>query len=303
LVRQIEHPRVPSDWMGVDGFGGRGFGGMRVATSVMNGNRVVSVEDPTGRRSVTIREGMNGIDMTVTGVEDGEPVTVRFHARSAADLRAQDADAYRVYQRWAGTGARPFVRGVPLVPPRQQPFRLAVPAEPILRPPADDLFNLEARVGRQLQQAKVDPQQRREVTNLLQQLQQIQTEGQAQAAGDLDKQIRRYNALSDALRDKLRELKLPDPGDALPPPASSRLGVSVGAGGGADDGLTVSRVVPDSRGARIGLKDGDVIHAVNGKAVADTTALRRAVTDAKEPLVLEVVRDGQPITLREKPAK
>ena len=320
LVRDIERPKVPADWLGDDGFGGRGFGGTNVTTSTINGISRVTVQDHTGRRKVIIVTGPMGIDLAVTGIDDaGRPVTARFHARNAEQLRDQDPDAYRVYQRWAAGRNGAVMRGRRLiVPPGRGQFRVeALPQvmpevrvralpEPMLRPPADDLVNLEARVVRELQKADVPADQQRDVRDLLRRLQELQAEGQAIAPADWNKQILRYNQLSDALRDRLRDLKLPDPGDALPPPATSRLGISVAAGdpgiaGRADEGLLVARVMPDSRGERLGLREGDVIRSVNGKAVADTTALRRAVTEAKDPLVMEITRDAEARTLREKP--
>lgn len=310
LVRQIERPRVPADWLGPDGFGGRGFGGTQITTSVIRGNRVVRVEDGTGRRKIVIREGPQGIEMTVTGAKNGQDVTAQFRAASAAELAEQDPEAYRVYQRWARNGPAPFMRGRRLIAPPaaiRREFRVAAaPPELIFRPPADDIEALEARILRQLREANVADEQQRAVRDLLKQLRRIQAEGPAAAQPQWNQQIQRYNGLSDALREKLAELKLPDPGESLPPPAKARLGISVGAGplivpGGVEEGLTVSRVVPDSRGERIGIKDGDVIRTVNGKAVPDTQALRRAVTEATDPLVIEVVRGGKPHTLREKP--
>jgi S1-C subfamily serine protease len=64
----------------------------------------------------------------------------------------------------------------------------------------------------------------------------------------------------------------------------------------------VHRVVPDSRAQRIGLKEGDVIRTVNARTVADAGALRRAVSEAQGPLVIEVVRRARPETVREKAA-
>ena len=65
----------------------------------------------------------------------------------------------------------------------------------------------------------------------------------------------------------------------------------------------MTRVTADSRGAKLGLKEGDVIRSVNGKETADTAALRRAVTEADGPLVVVVERavEGE-VTLREEPA-
>lgn len=311
LVRQIERPRVPRDWLGPDGFGGRGFGAMHVSTFTVRGTRLIKVRDGGGVRKVTISEGPGGIELTVAGLDAGKEVTATFRARTPAELAEQDADAYRIYQRWANNGGAQVFRGprlgrpAPLIRPQ---FLPAPPPDPVLRPPADDLVALEAALLRQLQEAKVPADQRQTVQNLVDAMQNLQAEGRALDPAEWDEQIRKYNALSDALRQKLADLKLPDPGGALPPPAKSRLGVSVSEArvdgmdlGGGENAVVVRRVIAGSRGDKLGLKEGDVILKVNGKAVPDTAALRRSVSEGNAPLVIDVTRGGAAATLREKP--
>jgi serine protease Do len=65
------------------------------------------------------------------------------------------------------------------------------------------------------------------------------------------------------------------------------------------DGALVSEVKPDAPAAKAGLKEGDVITAINGEPVKDANALTFAVT-ANRPgtkLTLEVLRDGKTKTL------
>ena len=164
------------------------------------------------------------------------------------------------------------------------------------RPPADDLLELEGRIRRQMRSADVDAAHQDAVLEAMRMLRDIQAQGRMVAPDDIEAQIRRYNALSDAVRQKLEDLNLPGPGDALPPPARARLGISVAApeaidAPGAAGGVLVTLVMPGGRGDKLGLKPGDVIRRVNGKSVDDAAALRRTLTDTKDPLVLDVQRE------------
>jgi serine protease Do len=64
-------------------------------------------------------------------------------------------------------------------------------------------------------------------------------------------------------------------------------------------GAIVSQVTPDSPASRAGLKTGDVIRTLNGKEVADSSALQVAVSEMTPGTSLElgVIRDGKPETL------
>jgi hypothetical protein len=316
LLRQLERPRIPAGWFGQFNFGLR-------RESNFAGSRTIEVEQP-GRR-LTIREGPGGIELNVRGNDDGHDVNVTVRARDLDELRRQDPDAYELYERVAGARSNLNLRGrrlvVPAVPGPQRPLPVPVPVQPpragarllplappegIARPPADDLMQLEARLRRQMQAAGVAPAEQEAVLQALQMLREIQDRGRLATPEDLEAQVKKYNALSDALRQKLEELKLPGPGDALPPPARARRGVSVappGAPGAADEGVLVRMVMPQSRGEKVGLLGGDVIRKVNGKPVTDAAALRRELTELKEPLVLDVKRGGEDLVLREKAAK
>ena len=332
LLRQIERPRIPGGWFG-------DFSNWRRRESLRNGSRVVEVIDG-GNRRVTIAEGPAGIDMHVTGIDNGEGVNVSVRARDADDLRRQDPDAYSIYERVMGArpnlqlrGRRLLVPPVPMPPvpvppqmrrpgmfPEPMPMPQPVPVPPgralppavrllplapeggLLRRPADDLLNLEGRIRQQMRGAGVADAEQQAVLEALRMLREIQAKGQVGPPQDPEAQIKKYNALSDALRKKLEDLKLPGPGDALPPPARARLGVSVATPepGAAPGGVLVTGVSPGARGERLGLRPGDVIRRVSGQAVDDPGMLRRVLTDTKDPVVLDVVRDGEPLVLTEK---
>ena len=92
----------------------------------------------------------------------------------------------------------------------------------------------------------------------------------------------------------------------------SRLGVSaeevsgqLAAYFGVESGVLVRQVDENSAAAKAGVKAGDVITAVNGKAVKDAADLRRQISDATEDdakdakeVTLSVTRDKKPITLK-----
>jgi S1-C subfamily serine protease len=128
-----------------------------------------------------------------------------------------------------------------------------------------------------------------------------------QTAGDIGddevtrlRRMRTYNDKSDELRKLFADLKLPDPGPALPPPAQSRLGITIEGEG--PDGVIVGKVLEGSRGARAGLKSGDRIISANGKAVKSAVDLRKLVS-GPDKLEITVTRDGAERILEEKPAK
>jgi serine protease DegQ len=66
---------------------------------------------------------------------------------------------------------------------------------------------------------------------------------------------------------------------------------------GVDRGALVTGVEPDSAAARAGVKAGDVVVALNGAPIADSTELRNRIglTRADETVKLGIRRDGLPI--------
>jgi membrane-associated protease RseP (regulator of RpoE activity) len=69
---------------------------------------------------------------------------------------------------------------------------------------------------------------------------------------------------------------------------------------GTSNGVLVNSVEKDSPAAKAGLKAGDVVTAVNGRAVSDPAALIDAVRDADDgaTLSIDIVRDKKPQSLK-----
>lgn len=298
IVRSLEQHHLP----GRPRLHGRSS---HLVVSVINGHRTLDIDD--AGRQIKIAQGQGGIVMTVTGEIDGRPVTETYKAHDADDLQAKDPEAYALYKKWSSSGGLeedlldPFMmRGNVLLPP-VAPLppgagRLFLIQPPILQG-GDDLIDLRMKLKDEMAQAHLTPEQRRQVTDRLDQLEQAR---RPDGADDPDQHIARYNAASDALRKTISDLNLPNPGDALPPPEGARLGISAPGDAGPEGGILVSHVLPHSRAERIGLQEGDFIRGINDQPVHAVKELRRIVSEHSKGLVFEITRDGQQMKLREK---
>jgi S1-C subfamily serine protease len=111
--------------------------------------------------------------------------------------------------------------------------------------------------------------------------------------------MEKYTQQCDAFRKVLEAHKL-DPGELLPPPAKTRLGVSIATNGVS---LTVQRLAENSRAERIGLQAGDEIRKVNGKDVGTVAELRLLIGEKEKGMTLDITRDGRDMRLEEKDEK
>jgi serine protease Do len=92
--------------------------------------------------------------------------------------------------------------------------------------------------------------------------------------------------------------------DVTEPDLASRLGLRQG-----EHGVLVTRVFGDTPGSKAGLKDGDVITALDGKTISNSRELQMAI--ARQPVgktvVVQALRDGQAktlqVTIEEQPHK
>jgi hypothetical protein len=298
IVRVLEYRPIPGRPR-MHGFARQ----RRVSYRLENGRRSVDVDD-LGRR-IKISQGDDGIVMTITGETDGAPDTEVYRARTPEQLQADNAEAYAVYQRYAqaaGAEADGQFQGNVIIQrngqlilvPRFQPAPIAVPRG------GDDLTGLRDRLDDAMNKSNLPPVQRARVHNAIDQIQQSGSFDPAATPLDgEDDQIARYDKACDDLRKLTQDLHLPDPGEALPPPKSARLGVNV-TPEPLSNAIVVAHVLPHSRAERIGLQDDDVIHKINGKPVADVKELRRLVTENPKNLVIDVTRDGRDMKLQEK---
>jgi hypothetical protein len=292
LVRRLEIRPVPGPDPAFNGANLRGLGLRpgRVSMSVVDGARVIEVND--AGRDIRITDGPDGIAMTVTGFIDGQQVTEEYGAPDAAQLQEEAPDAYALYEQWVDGGGRRFiVRGNGRIQVQGGGIVLnggIGGGAPVGIP--DELDLLRSRLEKQMGENGLKPAQRDEVNKALDELVRARTDRLPNTGMD------KYVEQCDEFRKVIDAHKL-DAGDLLPPPAKTRLGVSLLPGGGL---LEVKVVSEGSRAERLGLKAGDVIRKVDGKDVATVLELRKVVGAKEKGLVIEVTRDGEELKLTEK---
>jgi hypothetical protein len=287
LVKRIAVRPLPK---GVPGGANALMGRARMqVTAGDDDSRVIRVTE--GGREVEIREGPDGITMNVRGLVDGQPGSEEYTAGSAEQLKEDNPEAYEVYARWTGAvGPDVIFRG-------RFGNRVVLNGGLLLPPVPDEIDQLRTRLAAQMAEKKLKEADRETVAGALDKL--------AEARLDLVGGMEKYSDQCDALRKTLEQLKL-DPGELLPPPARTRLGVSISTGEGR---MFVQKVGENSRAARIGIQPGDLIRRVDGQDVENVGELRKLVGAKEQGLVVEITRAGEDMKLVEpapattKPAK
>ena len=265
----------------------------RLRVTVNNdGNRVLNITE--GGRDIQISENADGIVMSVTGLVDGQRATEEYTAKDLEQLKADNPPAAALYERWAGAGRGGNlimggiqIRGGGVVQFNQINQLNLQPVVP------DEIDQLRASLDKQMRDAKLKDADRDEINKGLEQL----TDARANSgiATGMDK----YSDQCDEFRKTLAKYKL-DAGELLPPPAKTRLGVSIST---EPMGLFVQRVGEKSRAERIGLKPGDQIKKVDGKEITNIADLRKAAGAKEKGLIIEISREGTDVKLEEKEAK
>lgn len=274
IIKRIETPGLPGGPVNLD------IRAMRVRTSMVNGRRVLDVVEQN--REFRIEVGPDGsISMSVTGMLDGQQVTQEIAAATSEQLKNENPEAYKLFERWVGNGPGFVIRGPMVIGPGIAPAQI-MPARVV----PDELDLLRAKLDKQMRENEAKQADRDAVEKALDEL------AQSRADGDMEK----YSGTADEVRKVLEQHKL-DPGQLLPPPANARLGVSVSDAG---NGLVVGRIAEKSRAEKIGLKSGDVIRKVDGKEVASVSELRKLVSENVKNLTVEITREGEGVTLKEK---
>jgi hypothetical protein len=97
LIRKAER-RLPPAAPARDGIAHR----QNVRVSMVNGQRTVDVDD--NGYKISIRQGVEGIVMEVTGVEDGKPVTETYKAKDADELKKENPEAFALYDKYNNGG-------------------------------------------------------------------------------------------------------------------------------------------------------------------------------------------------------
>ena len=311
LINELQRPPIPTDVPQPPIPGNGGIYPFRYRQEEHNGVRTVDASE--NGRSIHIERYPTSVIMTINGTIAGQPATRTYRFRELADLKAANPEAYSLYTAYIqndnklGDGVQAQVhiqlQGGGFVqvirPPMGGAIMPVIPLPPIMvQAPVDhdELDQLEQKLLDQMRQQHIPPPQQDKVTGLLRELRLSRPSVIDPAR--IEQQMREYNDRSDQLRKELADLKLPDPGNALPPDSRSRLGISTNED--VRDGLIVSHVLPGSRAANMGIHEGDIIQKVNGLPIGTSQELRRLVSDNAKGLVVEGMRGAQPFKVEEK---
>lgn len=276
LARRLKVPRIPGGPLRI-------IRGARTTAHSLReiGNTIEFYEDG---RHIVVAQGAGSIEVTVAQTLNGKTERQTYRAADSEQLRREMPHVHEVYER-AVELAREFQVG------RNAGGFIFDRARLPLPQPLDALTNL---VEDRMERKGVAEAQRQQVRRLIERTKLMSPMGAVVAGPQNEEELAAFFSQSDLLREKLVELGLPDGEDALPPRRAARLGVQLQQGD-----LTVSTVAPNERGSRMGLRQGDVIEKLNGKQVSSVTELREALAEAKGPIVIEAMREGKPLVLKE----
>jgi hypothetical protein len=302
LIHSFEHHPLPGRPRNAN----NGALNQMVRTSIINGRRQTEIND--NGRQIKIEQNEDGITMTVTGELDGEPATETYKASSPERLEADNPEAYALFKQCTQDGPMGQVRLIgpngPMVGQAQVFIMPQGGGQVMVMPPAnfvipnggDDLEALRLKIHKDMADAKLPVADKIKVLRAMNKVDSTRLQNQIDQS---DARVKQYDQACDELRKALKELNLPDPGAALPPPQGARLGVSVQSDV-LTGGMSISHVMPDSRASKIGIHEGDVIRKINGTDVTDVKDLRRLVTEHGKGLELDITRDGKEMKLQEK---
>lgn len=225
LIEEFQRPPIPVDTPQPPVAGNGGFYQITYREQEHDGIRIVDATE--GGRSIHIERYPTGVIMTISGQIAGRPATRTYRFHELADLRRANPQAYVVYMAYIQndnklqTGMQVHVQAgggfIRIVPGMGQGGMPIVPLPPmIMRVPArnDQLDRLEQRLLDQMRQQQIPPAQQDKVTGLLRQMKAARPAVIEPLR--INEQFKEFNRLSDELRNLLQELKLPDPGPALP---------------------------------------------------------------------------------------
>jgi hypothetical protein len=253
--------------------------------------KIVDVREP--RRCVHIRRDSAGIEVTIDRVRDQNWVRSTTRAPTPQTLQ-RDLPAYLAYVRFGGGAGASWVY---LNVHTSSDFELAAPVD---SGNPRDIGRYIDLLFQQMQSARTPEVDQRQVLGMIEQMLTLRDDDAEPSIARREALDAEYLRRSDALRERLADLHLPDPGEVLPIPAKYRLGIALYPNPSAESqGLVVTEVMPDSRARRIGLRPGDVVRAVDGKPAASVDDVRHAMVQATGPVHIQIERGGTPMRLNE----
>jgi hypothetical protein len=79
-------------------------GGLRIHTRIANGRTETQIEEKgTGRTTKIVQKAAGDIEMEVTETKNGKPVTQKYAAKDAAELKKKHPEAHKIYEKYGQT--------------------------------------------------------------------------------------------------------------------------------------------------------------------------------------------------------
>jgi hypothetical protein len=131
-----------------------GANGQRIQMKNVNGIKEVEVQEQD-RKVKIVDDPQNGIKMEITEKKDGKETTKKYAAKNADDLKKQDPEAHKIYEKYSRQQGGIQIQGIQIggVPLRVAPRAIPVAPQRRILPNQDQIADQLDKVQKQLEAA------------------------------------------------------------------------------------------------------------------------------------------------------